>query len=97
MIQSTSLDAYQDLKQHLGTRHSQVLNTLSSYPSGLTSRSIARALQLELHCVSGRIRELVGRDLIRDSGRKSFDQVTGKAGIVWIRWCPVLNQPEFTW
>ncbi len=84
MIQPTSLTAYDEVKHTLGHRHAQVLELLATHPAGLTAREIARALGLELHCVSGRIRELVERGQAKDAGRQRQDPISGHRGIVWI-------------
>jgi hypothetical protein len=59
-----------------------VLDTLKSHPSGLTSHEIARLLSAELVSVSPRLRPLVEKNLVKDSGRRRRGP-SGRCSIVW--------------
>lgn len=75
----TSIDAYRSLTD-LPTRRAQVLAVLSRGPA--SNATIARTLNLPLHCVTGRVRELVDAGEVREYGRE-LDPVTGRRVIAW--------------
>lgn len=75
----TSIDAYRSLTD-LPTRRAQVLAVLSRGPA--SNATIARTLHLPLHCVTGRVRELVDAGEVREYGRE-LDPVTGRRVIAW--------------
>ena len=75
----TSIDAYQALTD-LPSRRAQVLAVLSRGPA--SNATIARTLNLPLHCVTGRVRELVDAGEVREFGRE-LDPITGRRVITW--------------
>lgn len=75
----TSIDAYHTFDD-LPTRRAQVLAVLSRSPA--SNAAIARALNLPLHCVTGRVRELVDAGEVREYGRE-LDPITGRRVITW--------------
>jgi predicted ArsR family transcriptional regulator len=59
-----------------------VLSILQRRPSGLTTHELADVLQLSLVTVSPRMRPLVRRGAVIDSGERRKN-VSGRASIVW--------------
>ena len=84
MATQPQIDAYNDLKPDLGRRQAQVLNIIQlKSGGGATLREIADELQLELSSVSGRVRELVEKKRLINSGRTRMNLRSGKAMTVW--------------
>lgn len=62
---------------------SVVLDELRKYPSGATTYQLAGSLGRSLVSVSPRIRPLVSKGLVEDSGRRALGP-SGRSQTVWI-------------
>lgn len=65
----TSLQAYDTIKPHIGTKQQQVLDALVSLKGNATNQEIANHLGWALHKVTPRTCELAAMDLIERGER----------------------------
>lgn len=78
MIKPTSWSAYQDILRGgvAKTQAEKVLQTLN-YQSGMTRSELAQATNYGINSVCGRVKELLGYDVIYVSGTRNC-RVSGK-------------------
>lgn len=76
----TSVDA----AESVGTTELEdlILEELFANPAGMTTRAIAAAIQRDLVSVSPRMKPLVGKNAVRDSGTR-VRGLSGRQQIIW--------------
>ena len=81
----TQIEAWNDLKEgKLTDRQKAVFDEITaSYHEGRTLFEISENLDKPVNEISGRVTELAGRGLIRDSGSRRENPKSGKKGVVW--------------
>jgi predicted ArsR family transcriptional regulator len=67
-MQNTSLIAYEEIKDDLGRRQSEVLRLLESSDMPLCNLDISELLNWPINCVTGRVKELREAGLVEDAG-----------------------------
>ena len=79
MIATTSLRAYQDLRDSgkEQTQKAKILSVIVKHPQGLTRRTIAAVTNIELGAVCGRVNSLSENGLV-DEAEEIRCPVTGK-------------------
>lgn len=81
MIQETSLQAYEEIKEELGQRQKLVLNAIRELESA-NNRIISQYLRLPINSVTPRVKELREMKLV-GVDRVDVDPVTQKNTIYW--------------
>jgi len=80
--QPTSRAAWKSFRPISGKLDDQIIQALSTFADGLTSEEMEKLLKRKHQAVSGNLRHLVERNLVRDSGRlRRVD--SGRNAIVW--------------
>ena len=81
MIEETSLEAFEEVRQNLGERQKLVYNRLKSMRLA-TNTMIAKSLNIPINCVTPRIYELRQMKLV---GVSKVDKciLTGRNAIYW--------------
>lgn len=77
---STSKDAAESMKPDLGRLQQRIFDHISRRPS--TAREVEDALSMRTQTVTARIRELVLKERLVDSGEKR-ETDSGRKAIVW--------------
>jgi len=80
-LQTTSLFAYQQIKQTLGERQRAVLDELAKH-TDMTNGELAAALGWSINRVTPRTNELVKQGRVAEACRRA-DKVTGRTCIAW--------------
>lgn len=80
MIQSTSKEAYQEIKRDLGRRQQEVLNFIRNHPS-VSNLGIAEGLNLPINSVTPRVKELREAGLVEEDSIKPSP--SGRNAIHW--------------
>lgn len=73
-------EAYRSIEHQRPARRQQVVNALAIGP--MSNAAIAKRLRLPVHCVTGRVRELVQSGQVRPA-YKDVDARTGRRVTVW--------------
>lgn len=76
----TSVDAAAGV--HTTELEDLILEELFANPAGLTTRDIAAAIQRDLVSVSPRMKPLLGKNAVRDSGIRARG-ASGRQQIIW--------------
>lgn len=82
MTQTTQLEAYKTLNNVENKRH-LVLKAIMQY-DGLTYFELVKILDWPVNRITGRVNELVSKELVKDSGRRRVNPDSNKSGIVWV-------------
>lgn len=82
MVQPTSLEAYGAIIPELGERQQVVLDAIQKYPD-VSNHDLSRILQLEINCVTPRVKELREYGMVLENGLK-VDRITGRRCMKWI-------------
>lgn len=77
---STSVDAAAGV--HTTALEDLILEELFANPAGLTTRDIAAAIQRDLVSVSPRMKPLLTKGAVRDSGIRALG-ISGRQQIIW--------------
>lgn len=81
MIQQTSKDAYDDVKNSLGNRQRSVLTLLAGVED-MTNTEISNTLNWPINTVTPRVKELRDAGLVEES-KKRMCNITKKNVIAW--------------
>lgn len=79
----TQIAAWRDIQEKLPKKRRAIFETIAEHVEGLTLFEIEEILGWGINCVSGRVTELHGARLVRDSGQRRINPKSGVAGIVW--------------
>jgi DNA-binding MarR family transcriptional regulator len=82
MIQETQREAYKELKD-VESKRNLVLKAIYQY-DGLTLFELVKILGWPVNRITGRVNELVAKELVKDSGRRRINPDSKKSGIVWV-------------
>lgn len=82
MIQSTSLEAYNDIRDSLGERQKLVYNTIKSAKRPVCNQEIADYLRKPINTITPRVNELVKLELVIEAGREIYPP-TNRRVIFW--------------
>ena len=83
MIQQTSIQAYQDIKNtSLNQRQIEVYNCINNSIYGLTNKLISKKIGKPINEITPRTNELVKMGLIKE-GFKAVDKYSTKKAIWW--------------
>jgi len=80
-IRDTSIDAYQELQEHLDTHEKIVLQTIQKYPR-VSDNEIQRITKLRINDITGRRNELEKQGKIKAVGKKT-DRLTNRRVYCW--------------
>lgn len=81
MIQQTSLQAYQEIRQHMGERQRQVYHALMSLGEA-TNSMISQSSGIPINVVTPRINELRKARMVVFA-KEGFCPITGKRALFW--------------
>ena len=81
MIQQTSMEAYNNIQDDLGSRQLQVLNAIHELGE-CTNTMISRHLKLPINCITGRTKELRDKKLV---------------GVACVDICPITEKRAIFW
>lgn len=81
---TTSKDAAQSIGPHLSALEGLVLAWVTEYNSGVTADYIVQKSGMRTSTVTARIRALVLRGLVKDSGSRGTTR-SGRSAIVWVK------------
>ena len=80
-IPDTQRAAYEDLLPKLGNKQMVVYLAIQGMAS--TFFELEARLCWPINCITGRVKELVEKKLVKDTGLRRINPVTKKPGIVW--------------
>ncbi|MCK5235825.1 MAG: hypothetical protein KAR06_02475 [Deltaproteobacteria bacterium] len=83
-MHDTQAESWEKIKAKLNEKQAKVLDVLLVNRKGMTTREIMEWLGWEINSVSGRITELQGKGVVRDSGKRRKDPATNSNGCVWV-------------
>lgn len=90
-IQTTSLQAYNSIRESLGKKQYDVLRVLEMCQP-LTNKEIAEFLKLEINKITPRCKELREKGLVKQHGYKIVD---GRRSMVWKPMYERINSSRF--
>jgi len=82
MIQKTSIEAYDSVKNDLGKLQRQIYNLLKVYPN-CSNNDLSRITQKSINTITPRIKELRDKGLVFFSHYK-VDRVTNRRVMCWV-------------
>ena len=86
MIQSTSLDAFDQVQHKLPDCRRIVLEIIEAALPDITNMEIAQQLGWSINRVTPRVKELREMDLVEQSSKRPCE-VTGNTALAWRRVC----------
>lgn len=81
IMQTTSLEAYEEVKKTLGKRQARVFNLLY-YSDPTTNSELAAQLGWPINTVTPRVFELRGKGFVKEDCRRKC-AITGRTAITW--------------